>query len=326
MKHILRHTGLCLLACSLLSLTACSDEVQSQQSSGGTLGEITLDRTRIGAYQPFNAQCKVTSGNHLLKEDVFWEGGNINVFNPSASDQYKTQDGTSTYYLHGFTPGTHTLTCEMTSIGEDGQQHSSTRNINVQVVATDIRNNFWGESKDETRRNLTYYNSFQEQDEVFYIVETDKYDSHADYSSEIKNGIETDAPRIVSYHFDANGCLSSILYTCQPGEYESDLVKALTNRKRYLERMNGFGNSEFDYEILSDASLSPEEQALAEQFKAGTLEKEESGTLAGAVAEKRLRLLISMTGETSVAKMSLELSKGNDMYIYQDYQAKPSAR
>ena len=72
MRHlsILKGAASCLLA---LSFVACSDSDSTTKSVAGTVGDITLDRQTIGAYQPFTAQCAVASGSNLYDEKFYWE-------------------------------------------------------------------------------------------------------------------------------------------------------------------------------------------------------------------------------------------------------------
>lgn len=165
MKHLLKYTTLCLLAAGSLGFTACSssDDDDTLTSTAGSIGTISLDRPVIGAYQPFTAQCDVKSGSNLVSEKFIWQQNEVETLSAASGDSYETQNGRSTYYLRGLSAGSHTLVCRMTALGSDGQEFSAEQQLTVEVVPTDIRNNFWGESKSETQRNLTYYKTLQEE-------------------------------------------------------------------------------------------------------------------------------------------------------------------
>lgn len=97
------------------------------------------------------------SGSNLVSEKFIWKQNEVEMLSAASGDSYETQNGRSTYYLRGLSAGSHTLVCRMTALGSDGQEFSAEQRLTVEVVPTDIRNNFWGESKSETQRNLTYY-------------------------------------------------------------------------------------------------------------------------------------------------------------------------
>ena len=121
MKHLLKYTTLCLLAAGSLGFTACSssDDDDTLTSTAGSIGTISLDRPVIGAYQPFTAQCDVKSGSNLVSEKFIWKQNEVEMLSAASGDSFETQNGRSTYYLHGLRAGSHTLVCRMTALGRD---------------------------------------------------------------------------------------------------------------------------------------------------------------------------------------------------------------
>lgn len=314
MKHLLKYTTLCLLAAGSLGFTACSssDDDDTLTSTAGSIGTISLDRPVIGAYQPFTAQCDVKSGSNLVSEKFIWKQNEVEMLSAASGDSYETQNGRSTYYLRGLSAGSHTLVCRMTALGSDGQEFSAEQQLTVEVVPTDIRNNFWGESKSETQRNLTYYKTLQEEaDGSLTVSEKDHYGS-LNYATEAGNSLGGTSlglspSRTVSFRFSTTGTLEEIVYVCAPSTTQIDrIVRRLLQRALYLESFDGFTATAYDYRVADGQSLTSEEQTLADQWKAGSLENDsEDYTLASAVAGQRLELLLTMENEKTRVEMTV---------------------
>ncbi len=318
-KKLLKVIAASVLAMNVL--VSCTDDDQTQKSSSGQLGKISIERTDIGAYQPFTLECPVSQGKNMIDEKIYWESPEIVIL-----DKPEIKDGKSYLHLRGFKAGKHTLTCNLRAIGMDGQDYLLTEEIQVDVKATDIRNNYWGESKEETRRNLQYYSSFYEKEGVFYISESDIYGSELNFSSEI-TGLQAgmtsiEANRTVIYNFSEGGKLNMITYACTPKESDKDMIAGMAKRQRYIESYNGFAGPVYGYQIAEGQSLTEEETDLAEKFKAGELKTDVDGTLQQAVADKKLIIYVNLSGEKSQLQLSLELSQGGNVLIYQVFTPK----
>lgn len=305
MRHlsILKGAASCLLA---LSFVACSDSDSTTKSVAGTVGDITLDRQTIGAYQPFTAQCAVASGSNLYDEKFYWEKGGTEDLS-SLRDQYETKDGISSYYMQGMKAGKHTLVCKMAAVGNDGQQYTAEKTFTVEIVPTDIRNNFWGETQEETRRNLTYYTTMQQEaDGGFTFEEKDAY-GDLNYSTELQDGISVSPWRLVSLEYDEAGKLERVVYICIPSEVRADaIVSRLGLRKQLLERYEGFTSFAYDCIVGDGVVLTDEEQAMVDQFKGGSLTTDSGTALDKAVAEQRVKL--ELTAENNVSRLRITVT------------------
>lgn len=204
-----------------------------------------------------------------------------------------------------------TAQCDVKS-GSDGQEFSAEQQLTVEVVPTDIRNNFWGESKAETQRNLTYYKTVQEEaDGSLTVSEKDHYGS-LNYATEAGNSLGGTSlglspSRTVNFRFSTAGTLEEIVYVCAPSTTQIDrIVRRLLQRALYLESFDGFTATAYDYRVVDGQSLTSEEQTLADQWKAGSLENDsEDYTLASAVAGQRLDLLLTMENEKTRVEMTV---------------------
>lgn len=275
MKHLLKYTTLCLLAAGSLGFTACSssDDDDTLTSTAGSIGTISLDRPVIGAYQPFTAQCDVKSGSNLVSEKFIWKQNEVEMLSAASGDSYETQNGRSTYYLHGLRAGNHTLVCRMTALGSDGQEFSAEQQLTVS--------------------------------------EKDHYGS-LNYATEAGNSLGGTSlglspSRTVNFRFSTAGTLEEIVYVCAPSTTQIDqIVRRLLQRALYLESFDGFTATAYDYRVVDGQSLTSEEQTLADQWKAGSLENDsEDYTLASAVAGQRLDLLLTMENEKTRVEMTV---------------------
>lgn len=310
-----------VLAASVLAinvLVSCTDDDQTPKSSSGQLGKISIDRTDIGAYQPFTLECPVSFGENVGDEKVYWEKAEFTL----PVDKTEMKDGKLYYYVRGLKAGSHTLACKMHAYGMDGQEYSLVQEIQVNVKATDIRNNYWGESKEETRRNLQYYSSFNaSEDGVFYISESDSYNHNKEqnFSSEITGGGQILGTRTVIYNFSNAGKLNMITYACTSGQYAKDIIDGIVRRRDCLNKYYNFNDPVYGYQVSTGKTLTEEETRLAEEFKAGSLTQDTDGMLQQAVADKKLILYINMVGEKSLVRLSIELSVGGNVLIYQGF-------
>lgn len=275
MKHLLKYTTLCLLAAGSLGFTACSssDDDDTLTSTAGSIGTISLDRPVIGAYQPFTAQCDVKSGSNLVSEKFIWKQNEVEMLAAASGDSYETQNGRSTYCLRGLSAGSHTLVCRMTALGSDGQEFSAEQQLTVS--------------------------------------EKDHYGS-LNYATEAGNSLGGTSlglspSRTVSFRFSTAGTLEEIVYVCAPSTTQIDqIVRRLLQRALYLESFDGFTATAYDYRVADGQSLTSEEQTLADQWKAGSLENDsEDYTLASAVAGQRLDLLLTMENEKTRVEMTV---------------------
>ena len=143
------------------------------------------------------------------------------------------------------------------------------------------------------------------------VSEKDHYGS-LNYATEAGNSLGGTSlglspSRTVSFRFSTAGTLEEIVYVCAPSTTQIDrIVRRLLQRSLYLESFDGFTATAYDYRVADGQSLTSEEQALADLWKAGSLEEDsEDYTLASAVAGQRLDLLLTMENEKTRVEMTV---------------------
>ena len=304
--HLLLMMGLVFTISSVF--TSCSKDNEPTPSSGGSLGEISVNRTNIGAWQSFTLTCQYTPGKNIVEDEIMCGLYVLEAVN-----------GKISYTVQGVAAGTYTFKFQVRSIGQDAQIHNEEKSITVTVSPTDIRNNYWGDTVDETWNNLSNYSTRQRvgQDHIA-ITEKDCWGSNLNYSTELTSfsGTSTmsfENNRIVSYSFE-NNKLQRISYQIELSA-ESDLVKALTLRAKYYENFDAYKVGVYDSEENSSFTLSESEKELATLFTEGKQENDPEHLLSKAIVEKGLKLYLIMESDKNNLLFSLEEDNGK-IYLH----------
>lgn len=210
------------LAMTGLSMVSCSEEDNTVYTTPGSLGELTIDRTTIGTHQWFTISGSYTPGKDAVDEEVSLsiDGGLPVKITPSKDNKFSVETALTK-------SGTHEVTVSAVSTGifHDGEvQQTVEKSIDVNVVASDIRCHFWGDSRETTNNNLKYYNTLEKTTDGFRISEKDMYGT-VSYIREVAQDVSqstievaTYGDRTVEYIFDTNDKLSKIQYICTPSE------------------------------------------------------------------------------------------------------------
>lgn len=250
-------------------ITSCSEEDTTQYSTAGTLSEINVDRTKIGTYQWFTVSGSYKSGSTLSSEKLYIsiDGGltsPITLSNNTSAVDFSVA-------LHLTTPGKHYLTVSASCNGifNDGTyQQNVEMTKEIDVVSSDIRCNFWNETREETLHNLACYSTLRESGEDLVINEEDLYGT-IDYSSEahmeasqVSSIYNMYADRTVTYKFDGNQTLNEIRYICTPQDQSA--TKYVTNLTQRVHHMQSEYNFVSYSSNASQINLTPEETTAVE--------------------------------------------------------------
>lgn len=225
-----------------LSLFSCSSEDDTQYSTAGQLGDISVDRTKIGTHQWFTISSSYVPGSGLASEKI-----QVSI-DGKLPTTIKSINGELSAEIYCTTPGKHTITLSAINNGlftGDATQQVITKTKQIEVVASDIRCNFWYDTREETMENLSHYTTRAiSTDGTINIVEDDIY-GDVDYSSEAKQDFtqsssaltDLKANRYVSYKFDANNKLNQIEYICTPQDQsESSYFTHFLERIHYMQQ------------------------------------------------------------------------------------------
>lgn len=203
------------LAMTGLSMVSCSEEDKTVYATPGSFGELTIDRTTIGTHQWFTI-----SGSYVPGKDVTKENLTISIDGGLAYDLTLSEDNKFSVQIARTQPGTHEVTVSATNIGifHDGEvQQKVEKSIDVNVVASDIRCHFWGDSRETTIENLKHYTTLNQSDPSFLSIQEQNMYGTVSYAKEVAadmssgfSNTETDGSRIVMYRFDANNKLNAI--------------------------------------------------------------------------------------------------------------------
>lgn len=209
------------LAMTGLSMVSCSEEDKTVYTTPGSLGELTIDRTTIGTHQWFTVSGSYVPGKDVTKEDL-----TISIDGGLAYNLTLSEDNKFSVAMAVTKSGTHEVTVSATNIGifHDGEvQQKVEKSIDVNVVASDIRCHFWGDSRETTINNLKHYTTLNQSDpSLLSIKEQDMYGT-VSYAKEVAldnsqsvSSQRTYGNRVVMYRFDANNKLNAIQYYCIP--------------------------------------------------------------------------------------------------------------
>lgn len=263
MKKIHNISACLAIFMASLSLFSCSSEDDTQYSTAGQLGDISVDRTKIGTHQWFTISSSYVPGSGLASEKI-----QVSI-DSKLPTTIKSINGELSAEIYCTTPGKHTITLSAINNGlftGDATQQVITKTKQIEVVASDIRCNFWYDTREETMENLSHYTTRAiSTDGTINIVEDDIY-GDVDYSSEAKqdftqsSSASTDlkANRYVSYKFDANNKLNQIEYICTPQDQsESSYFTHFLERIHYMQQ--DYNCSEYVYNT-SNVSFSEREK------------------------------------------------------------------
>lgn len=172
--------------------------------------------------------------------------------------------------------GTHEVTVSATNTGifHDGEVYQEVeKSIDVNVVASDIRCHFWGDSRETTIENLKHYTTLNQSDpSLLSITEQDMYGT-VSYAKEVSatESLRSYGNRVVMYKFDTNNKLNAIQYYCIPKaqQIESYIWSVAI---RVFELKNEYNFGAYIY-TTPNGTLTADEKAAAD----ACLEKLNSG-------------------------------------------------
>ena len=205
-------------------MTSCSEEDNTVYATPGSFGELTIDRTTIGTHQWFTISGSYVPGKDVTKEDL-----SISIDGGLPISLTLSKDNKFSVEMALTKSGTHkvTVSAANTGIFHDGEvQQTVEKSTDVNVVASDIRCHFWGDSRETTNNNLKYYKTLEQTTDGFRISEEDMYGT-VSYFREVAQDVSqstisvaTYGDRTVEYIFDTNDKLSEIRYICTPSEQQ----------------------------------------------------------------------------------------------------------
>lgn len=280
------------LAMTGLSMVSCSEEDKTVYATPGSFGELTIDRTTIGTHQWFTISGSYTHGKDVANEDL-----RISIDGGLAYDLTLSEDNKFSVQIARTQPGTHEVTVSATNTGifHDGEvQQKVEKSIDVNVVASDIRCHFWGDSRETTIENLKHYTTLNQSDPSFLSIQEQNMYGTVSYAKEVAadmssgfSNTETDGSRIVMYRFDANNKLNAIQYYCIPGnssQQEKSYIASLSKHVSLLKDEYKFK----PYTYTTNGTLTADEKAAAD----ACLEKLNSGKTADLDADGKVGSLI----------------------------------
>lgn len=266
------------LAMTGLSMVSCSEEDKTVYTTPGSLGELTIDRTTIGTHQWFTISGSYVPGKDAVNEELRLSiGGEPPVqITPSKDNKFSVETVLTR-------PGTYEVTVSAVSTGifHDGEvQQKVEKSIDVNVVASDIRCHFWGDSRETTIENLKHYTTLNQSDPSFLSIQEKNMYGTVSYAKEVaadmssgSSNIATDGNRVVTYKFDTNNKLNAIQYYCIPGnssQQEKSYIASLFKHVSKLKDEYNFGAYIY---TTPNGTLTADEKAAAD----ACLEKLNSG-------------------------------------------------
>lgn len=281
------------LAMTGLSMVSCSEEDKTVYATPGSFGELTIDRTTIGTHQWFTVSGSYTHGKNVTDEkpSISIDGGLPYNLTLSEDNKFSVQ-------IARTQPGTHEVTVSATNIGifHDGEvQQKVEKSIDVNVIASDIRCHFWGDSRETTIENLKHYTTLNQSDPSFLSIKEQNMYGTVSYAKEVAadmssgfSNTETDGSRIVMYKFDANNKLNAIQYYCIPdnsSQQEKSYIASLFKHV-FLLKKDEYKFKPYTY--TTNGTLTADEKAAAD----ACLEKLNSSKTADLDADGKVGSLI----------------------------------
>lgn len=314
------------LAMTGLSMVSCSEEDKTVYATPGSFGELTIDRTTIGTHQWFTVSGSYVPGKDVTKEDL-----TISIDGGLPYNLTLSEDNKFSVQIARTQPGTHEVTVSATNIGifHDGEvQQKVEKSIDVNVVASDIRCHFWGDSRETTIENLKHYTTLNQSDPSFLSIKEQNMYGTVSYAKEVAadmssgfSNTETDGSRIVMYRFDANNKLNAIQYYCIPGnssQQEKSYIASLSKHVSLLKK-DEYNFKPYFYYNPSDNTttgnnLTAEEKAAAD----ACLGKLNSGETTGFDADGKVGSLIQNNKVAFASKFSSK-DKKTEGFIATNY-------
>lgn len=297
------------IAANILGLYSCSEEGTEIKSTPAQIGNIKLDREKIGSFQPFSASVKVNWGINVANEKAFW------IYNGNSYNAATDDEGTSVAQLKGMPEGTYDLTFKVEFDSYETKEDFTEKKTTVNVTACDVRNSFWNERKDESLRNIYYFyltdgTAIENNDKTML-----QFHEKCTYGMEEK--VECGGERLVSYIYDTDtkDYLQSIATSVElatAGKAE----KAMADLNTHINNMKEYDDVTmlaYNYSITEGSSLTAEEKELAEKFRQGKIEDAADAALAKALLANKLTLNIE--GKTTKTSIQIQIS-GDTEKIY----------
>lgn len=248
------------LAMTGLSMVSCSEEDKTVYATPGSFGELTIDRTTIGTHQWFTISGSYTHGKDVANEDL-----RISIDGGPAYNLTLSEDNKFSVEMAVTKPGTHEVTVSATNTGifHDGEVYQKVeKSIDVNVVASDIRCHFWGDSRETTIENLKHYTTLNQSTTNLKIGEADKY-GDVNYSSEVGVYTPGESRRIVEYAFE-NNKLDEINYICIPKNQQQVNYYVANMAIHVRDLKNEYDFKTYSYKTLS-GNLTASEQTAVEE-------------------------------------------------------------
>lgn len=186
-------------------LSSC-EKNSSQEEPTLTIGELTVNQEKIGMGQAFELSCPYKMENGIWHPTIKYsiDGSELKVpqssiesfkvtnfdpINGNGITQYMIDNNTIRLHINGLKTGEHQVLCQV--ISYDGATTIAQKSITVNVLPSDVRTSFWGESLEDTKRsvNLTLVNEeYHTSDEAMYygdyIPYPGKLDAYYHYTND----------------------------------------------------------------------------------------------------------------------------------------------
>lgn len=150
------------------ALFASCEKDQTPKLTPAEPGQITIDRTKVGAGQPVTLTCPISLGENVKSYEVRWKY-------PSgiSSEPVQLEDGKA--ILKDYTPssaGHYILACTVSSLGDGGFENKEAT-IEFDVVNCDFKTSFWGDNLNDTKRNAPGIQKLEGQSDVYFLISKD---------------------------------------------------------------------------------------------------------------------------------------------------------
>lgn len=150
------------------ALFASCEKDQTPKLTPAEPGQITMDRTKVGAGQPVTLTCPISLGENVKSYEVRWKY-------PSgiSSEPVQLEDGKA--ILKDYTPssaGHYILACTVSSLGDGGFENKEAT-IEFDVVNCDFKTSFWGDNLNDTKRNAPGIQKLEGRSDVYFLISED---------------------------------------------------------------------------------------------------------------------------------------------------------
>lgn len=150
------------------ALFASCEKDQTPKLTPAEPGQITMDRTKVGAGQPVTLTCPISLGENVKSYEVRWKY-------PSgiSSEPVQLEDGKA--ILKDYTPssaGHYILACTVSSQGDGGFENKEAT-IEFDVINCDFKTSFWGDNLNDTKRYVPGIQKLEGQSDVYFLISKD---------------------------------------------------------------------------------------------------------------------------------------------------------